>query len=145
MMFKKMSRVPTPPKQKEKGYSQPAFITMLVFTIIVGIIIIILIILLLRKNATLIKVTDCPTCISGIRVKPGSRITTNAANCGANASCIYTVSSLAAADTICRDLGPSKCAAFSLEQQTLSNNYTMTVSSSMSTSNVANVDTYFSN
>lgn len=126
---------------KEKGFSPVAFYLIMAAAIILTIVLIVFLILYFRKNTNLIDPANCPENIHGLVAQPDTTITP-ATNCGNVANCTFTVASLIAAEDICRNLGPTKCAAFSMQQQPASNNYTMQVSSSTTTSVLAGSDTY---
>lgn len=138
-----MSRRPLckePPKIE--GYSKVAFFIMLITTIILALVVIILLVLYFRRNSGLVDPKNCPQKVSGAVATPDTTITNLASNCGNVANCTFTVNSLQDAVDICKNLGPSKCAAFAMQQQPLSNDYTMTVSSGTATIAQANSDTY---
>ncbi len=142
-----MSRRTQPPPTsagppKREGYSRFAFFIILITAIILTIALIIILIFYFRKNASLIDPKNCPTRVTGLLAVPDTQVQNQASNCGNVANCIFTVNSLSDAQTICRNLGTSKCASFSLQQQLLSNNFSMTVSSDTSTVTQSGTDTY---
>lgn len=128
--------------KKERGYTTASFTSMMIFAIILGIAVIVLLVLYFRRDATLINPNECPEGSRNTTVRAGVKIAETAFNCASNPTCIYTVGSLSAAETICTDLGPMKCAAFSMEQIASSENFTMTVSSGTSTIANVSADTY---
>ncbi len=117
-----------PPKRD--GYAPFSFWLVTVVLILVVIALIIMIILYFTTQTNLIDPANCPEKIEGIVVTPDSRIATLASNCGSNPNCTFTVGSIAEAVQICSNIGNVKCAAFSLEQQTDSDNFTLTISES---------------
>lgn len=131
-------RLNGPPKKE--GFSPAAFWILLIFTILITIALIIMIVLYYRSQGTLIDPANCPEQVTGIVVTPDSRIATLASNCGNNANCTFTVGSIQAAVQVCTDLGSTKCAAFSMEQQTNSDDFTLTISESTDVVNELNVD-----
>jgi len=139
---KTVSKNPPPPPSTKKCFSTPSFAILVTAVIIFGIVAIIFIILYFRQNSGLIDPANCPPKVTGLIASPNVNISTPATNCGNIANCTYTVTSLANADQICIGLGTSKCAAFSLTHVPLTNNYTMVVSSSTSTTVASGTDTY---
>lgn len=133
---------PPPPSPTTKKYSTASFAILLTAAIIFGIIAIIFIILYFRGNSSKIDPSQCPPKVTGLVVTTNTKITTPATNCGNVSNCTYTVSTLENARGICLGLGSTKCASFSLEQQPLSNNYTMIVSSSTATTPTTGTDTF---
>ena len=136
------SRVRSPVMEEKKGFSPAAFYIALIMLIILAIIVIILIILYFRKGSDLINPADCPAGVTGLGAEPDTTVATPATNCGSNATCTYTVTSLQQAQTTCSSLGPSKCAKFSLAPVNNSNNYTLTISSSTATSSLTGSNSY---
>uniref|UniRef100_A0A6C0CGW1 Uncharacterized protein n=1 Tax=viral metagenome TaxID=1070528 RepID=A0A6C0CGW1_9ZZZZ len=131
-----------PPECKKEGISPAAFITTIVFMILLAILVIIIMILYFRKGANLIDPSKCPAAISGLVATPDTTINTVATNCGSQADCTYTVNSLEQAALLCSSLSGSKCAAFTLKQINNSNTYTMTISSATGKSALVGSDTY---
>ena len=131
-------------RQRDSRAAQPptkctfsvAFWIAFVFIILIVILLIILMILYFRKSATQIDPADCPTQVTGILVTPDTKVTTPATSCPSNVSCLYTVSSLSEAKGICQTLGPTKCAAFSI------NGSNMQVSSSVATTAEVGTNSY---
>lgn len=138
-----MSRRPLydePPKIE--GYSKASFFIMLITTIILAVILVVILIIYFQRGATLIDPSKCPVKVSGILINPNTKVTTVATNCGNVTNCTFTVGSVQESVDICKNLGPSKCAAFSMQQQTNSNSYTMIVSSSTDISTQNGSDAY---
>ena len=121
---------------KREGYSQGAFFTMLIFTIIVGIIIVVVLYLYFRQDGSRIDPNECPEALTGILINPDKRVATVATNCGTNLNCTYTVQTVAEAVAICNDLGSNKCAAFSLQQIPLTDDFDLVISESTDTIDV---------
>ena len=129
-----------PPKRE--GYAPSAFFIMMVLAIILAIVLIIMIILYFRKNANLIDPANCPELVTGLVATPNAAVTTAAQNCGTVVDCTYTINSLLEASQICLNLGTAKCKAFSIQQQPLSNQFTMTVSDSTALTSTSGSDAY---
>lgn len=127
---------------KVEGYSKSAFFIMLITTIIVAVILIVILILYFRRGSTLVDPSKCPTKVSGILVSTNTKVASPATNCGNVANCTFTVPSIQDGVDICKNLGPSKCAIFSMEQQSNSNDYTMVVSSTTDTASQNGSDVF---
>lgn len=140
--FTQMDQSGQDSKKKTNGKSPFAFYMMLIFVILVVIILIIIIVLYFRQQSALIDPANCPEKITGLVATSNAKISTIATNCGNNPNCTYTVASLGDAEQICLDLGTAKCKAFSLEQQPNTNNFTLTISSSINTVTSTGIDTY---
>jgi hypothetical protein len=138
-----MSRRPLcnePPKIE--GYSKASFFIMLITTIILAVILVVILIIYFQRGATLVDPSKCPVKVSGILISPNTKVTTVATNCGNVANCTFAVGSVQDAVDICKNLGPTKCSTFSMQQQSNSNNYTMVVSSSTNISSQNDSDSY---
>lgn len=142
MSVRPSRRQPVKECPKETKFSPLAFYLMMTATIVLAIVVIILLILYFRRNSSLIEVANCPENVKGLVAQPNTEISSLASSCGNVANCTYTVASLIAAEDICRNLGPTKCAAFSMQQQPASNNFTLTISSSTTTNVQSGSDTY---
>jgi len=142
MSTRPSKRQPVKECPKEKGFSPVSFYLIMVAAIVLTIVVIVLLILYFRRNSNLIEVANCPADVHGLVAQPNTAIAQTATNCGNIANCTYTVASLLAAEDICRNLGPTKCAAFSMQQQPASNNFTLTISSSTTTNVQSGSDTY---
>ena len=134
------SRYAPPPVVE--GYSAPGFYIMMITLIVIAIILIVVLVLYFRRDANLIQASECPEQVVGVLAIPGTQIQTVAENCGNVGNCTIEVSGLEEATAICGNLGLTKCAAFSLQQQPLSDLYVMTVSESTATNTVIGSDTY---
>lgn len=128
--------------EKPSGISTGAFGISIVFVIILAIVVIVLMVLYLRRDASLIKPSECPEKLEGLLVQGDKVVTQNAVNCGSQIDCLFQVDSVQTAITKCNDLGREKCAAFSLTQIPNSDNYDMQVSDATTTSVSVGTDTY---
>ena len=129
-------------KPKKEGFSSGGFYSMMIFMIILAIILIIVLVLYFQQDGSRIDPANCPEAVSGILVNPDTKVSTAASNCGNEPSCIFTVNKVSDAVLICKNLGATKCAAFSLEQQPASDDFTMTISDSIATDVVTSSDTF---
>jgi len=143
--LKKMStprraQVATP--EKPSGIAPTAFGISITFLVVMTILVIVLMILYFRRDATLIKASECPEKLEGLLLQANKVVSTVATNCGSQVDCQFQVSSVQAGVDICNDLGVEKCAAFSLTQIPNSDNYDMKVSSATTTSVSVGTETY---
>lgn len=128
--------------QIEKGVAPAAFGISVAFIVVLAILVVVLMVLYFRRDKTLIKPSQCPDKVEGLLVKTDMGVTQVASNCGNQVDCTFQVASVQDAVTLCRDLGPSKCASFSLKQIQNSDLYTMKVASDTTTSVSVGTDTY---
>lgn len=128
-------------KTKSKGFSSAAFYALLITTIVAAVVLIVILYLYFRQQGSRIDPNQCPEALSGILITPDKQVATTASNCGTVLNCEYTVGTISEAVTICQELGPNKCKAFSLRQVTNSDDFTMLVSDSTNTIDVIGTDT----
>ena len=133
---------PNPEVAKREGYAPAAFWVVAVVTILLAIVVVALVVLYFRKNASLIDPSECPDKTTGVVAQPDVDVSTTAINCGSQLDCTYTVGSLSEAVGICTGLGPTKCVKFSLSQVSNTNDFTMKVSSSATTTASVGTDSY---
>ena len=134
-------RTREPVEPKREGISPAAFIVAIVVMIVLALLVIFYMVLYNRKNGNLINPSNCPPAVSGLVATPDTTINTVGTNCGSQANCTYTVSTLGDAAIICTSLG-TKCAAFTLTPIAFTSTSTMTVASTTGTSVLAGSDTY---
>lgn len=125
-----------------KGVAPAAFGISIFFILVIVAALVVFMILYFRKNAALIKPSQCPDKVSGLLVNADVTVTQVASNCGTQADCTFQTGSVKDAVTICENLGPAKCASFSLSQIQNSDLYTMKVSDATTTSVSVGTDTY---
>lgn len=127
---------------KKEGISPLALVIAIIVMVILAIMVILYMVLYYRKNGNLIDPSNCPPAVSGLVAIPDTTINTVGTNCGSQADCTYTVTTLGDAAAICTSLGTSKCVAFTLTPIALTSASTMTVSSASGTSTLVGSNTY---
>jgi hypothetical protein len=131
------------PKTKPKnGASPPAIVIAVVVIVILAVLVAVFMILYFRKNATLIKPSECPKKVTGLLVIPDKQINQLASNCGTQVDCTFQVDTLQEAVDKCTSFGTTKCASFTLKQVPLSDSFTMKISEATGTSVDVGSDTY---
>ena len=131
-----------PKKGKKEGVSPAALTVALVIVVALAATVIVFMVLYFRKNATLIKPSECPEKITGLLVRPNQQINQLATNCGSQVDCTFQVASVQEAVDKCQSFGNSKCVSFTLKQVPNTDLYTMKISDSTDSSLDVGSDTY---
>lgn len=129
-------------EQKKEGIAPVAFGLVVIIAIVLAVLVVVLIILYYRRDSNLINVDECPPALEGLLVQSDKQLNTTATNCGTQINCTYTVNSVKEAEQICRNLGTTKCAAFTMTQVPNSDQYTMKVSEETGTSTAVGSETF---